>query len=368
MLARFERFIYGNSLGVITFVLSESEGNYEQLTVFKAVKNSFSLVSNNKIFKKSDVEKVDSLVAVYIINDQSSKSFVVKDSIDKSLFEKTLTNSFNMSWVKFSDILFFSQINENQYSNLISLKNKYIKDHHFTVIGDLGLRNLSYLNLVKLPEIENLITQNFESTIRLDDNDYDLIGLNSLGIVASIFSQNTLNTKVDFRNDLNVLKSFAKRILFKMLPIILIIMILNYFYVNQLNIDFTESQYEISLVDNIIGDKKINEELKKDDLLFFNLLGLSYEVQRAHIINDIIDCHVPGIRYVKIIIDPSNVKGEISVSRGKGEIWFETSNTDLIDLWEKRINKKGQFNNVKLLELSTNNKDLSQGYISFGYE
>ncbi|PPK93072.1 hypothetical protein LY01_02777 [Nonlabens xylanidelens] len=360
--------MYGNTLGVITFVLSESGNNYEQLTIFKVVKNSFSLISNNKTFKKSDVEKVDSLVVVYIINGQSSKSFVVKDSIDKSLFEKTLSNSFNMSWIKFSDRIVSSQIDESQYSNLKVLKNKYIKDHHFTVIGDLGITYLAYLNMVKIPDIKGLIIQNFATTFKLDGDNYDLIGLNSLGIVASIFSQNTLNTKMDFRNDLNVLKSFAKRILFKMVPVILIIMILNYFYVNKLNVEITESQYEISLVDDIIGDKRLNEELKKDDVYFFNQLSLSYGIQRAHIINDIIDCHVEGISYVKIIIDPSNVKEESNLSKGKGEIWFETSNTDLIDLWEKSINKKGQFVNVKLTELSTNNKDLSQGYISFGYE
>lgn len=369
MLEKFEHFIYGNTIGVLTFVLSEVGEAYEQLTVFKAIKNTFYLISNSNSFTKSDVEKIDTLVTVFIINEQKYKVFGVKDSIDKSLFEKTLSNSFNMSWINFSDRIVSNQIDENQFLKLKKLKDRYLKDHHFLAIGYLGIENLKQLNLIEIPDIQDLISQNKHVNYKLEEEEFDLVGLNSLGIIASIFSQKQLNTKLNLRIDNNVLKSFAKRILFKMVPVVLVIMVLNYFYVNKLTADITESQYELSLIENIIGEKQISQELKNEDLKYFDQLSSSLSVQRTHIINDLINCHELGITYLKIIVDPSNVKRDnMFFSKGTGSIWFETKDTDLIDPWEQRIRNRKQFYNVELIELNTDHKGLSKGYISFVYE
>lgn len=369
MLERFENVLFGKTIGVLTLVLLENDEIYEQLTVFKSANNSFKLIANKKEFKKSDVEKVDIVVSVYIINNQVFKVFGTKDSIDKSLFDKTLTNSFNMSWINFSDRIISNQINEDQFLKLKKIKDTYLKDHHFTTIGYLGLENLNQLKIVHTPKIYNLISQNGTFYIALDEDEYDLIGLNSLGIVASIFSQKILKTKVDFRNDANVLKSFAKRILSKMVPVILLIMILNYFYTDNLNNHMIESQYEISLMDNLIGDIRVSQEMKNEDLKYFNEISSSFNTQRAIIINDLIECHEPGITYLKIIVDPLKIKKNNDlVYKGFGEVWFETKKTDLIDTWEKRLNNKGKFSNVELIELKTDNKGVSKGNLLFKYE
>lgn len=371
MLEKFENIIFGKTIGVISFVSPIVGGDiHKQMTSFKVHNGAFSLVSNTSNFKKSDVEKHDTIITVLINNNHVNKEFLIEDSIDKSLFEKTLVKSYNMSWINFSDKIVASEIDENHFTELYKEKNIYIKDHHFLIIGALGLDNIEQLGIVNLDKGANLLVEKEKSQYLLDESSYDLMGLNALGIVGAIFTQKALNTKDNFRNDKNVLKSFTKRILFKMVPIILVILILNYVYANKLTTDITASDYELSLINNLLGEKQLTQELKSEDLKYFDQLSSSFNIQRTHLINELIECHEKGITYKKIVVDPVNIKNNDNdvVINGTGEIWFETKNTDLINSWEQRIRKLNRFSNVELIELNTDNKGISKGYISFIYE
>lgn len=357
--------VFGSKVGVL--ILFEDADKKAILTIFKYDgKKSFELVSKSSDLKKSKIESLHTVIINYISLDNSIRVFQKEDQVEMSLLKKLSDNHTYTNYIDLNERIVVTSLSTSILNVLKSEKRKLIKDHHFEGANFIGLEILKY----KMPQLWSTVETNIESeeNIVIDNETYDKISLNSLGLLAGHLLFDSVMSSHKLINETNIIKSFTKRILFKVVPIVLVVLVANYFYIESLNKELFETQQQIKSVQNILGYQELKSEKSNQELVYINSLYYPTSLDRPYIINSVIEAHINGIVYQSLTIDPRPKDAKDIYEYGEVILKFSTKDTSLLANWIEQLNSIDIIESVSLKDLDKNYKGLSEGQLNMSYK
>jgi hypothetical protein len=357
--------VFGSNVGVLTLFEKEEKDN--RLTIFKFDgKGSFQLTENITDFKKSKIESLHTVVVNYISDINSIRYFEKNDPVEMSLLDKINNDHTVVNSIDIEERIAVTTIMVDDLNLLITKKKGLIKDHHFEAFNYLGLEVLKF----RIPSLWMSASEQFKFSeqILLNDEKHDKLSLNALGVLAGYLLFDCIQSSKELVHKTNVIKSFTKRFLYKVVPVVLIVLIGNYFYFNSLNDKLFQIQQEISSVQNIIGNEEIKNQKSNVELTYINSLYYPSSLNRPYILNELLDAHVIGIIYESITIDPRPKDREIGLNYGESILRFNTKDSSKISDWLENIKSIDLIESVSLNTLGKNYKGLSEGEVIVKYK
>lgn len=364
---------FGHSIGVLTLLKTEGSAEIEKcLTLFELKGDSIDLVKQIDKFDNRTIESTDTVIVCFIDSSSKARSFNIDDYIEQSLLDKVLASESCISTIDVQSNVYVSGVSQ---VNINSLKENYkvvCKESHFNYFGWSGLFNLSEIVEIPVEELKR-ITSDYSSfhdySLIIDRKDYNLKALNALGIVLGICKLSNINSNVAFANEKNILKSSAKRTLFKLLPVVLFILIVNYFFANWQNEQIANLEYEDLLTQKVLGEVLTTNEKQISENEFKVSILESLRFKRSVLLNQLINLQLDGIVYKQLTINPYNKLGPIMEGQyGNIELQFETIQPALISEWLNGINNSTYFHGGQLIELSTDREGIAKGVLMIRYD
>lgn len=355
--------LYGKKIGVISIFQANSVAS--TLTVFKFDgKQKLELESHIENPSKKHVRKIDTAIINYISQNPSVRHFDLKDSIEKNLYQRVIENNRFYNSINSNIGVINCTFPEEELNELIAQKNKLIKDHHFEVYNFIGIEIIKKHQNDLWERIKRSIELDQEFT--LDDKVFNKKSLNSLGIIAGLLIYQNISFPKSGRIEVNILKDFAKRRMLKVLPVILILLIGNYFFFNFKNDELFGKHRELKSIQLLLGDQTLQNAKKDEILKYYSEIKFPLQLDRPYLMNELIKASIEGIEYQKISFDTENKNGNSDY--GEASIIFTLNDSALIDKWMNAIQNENRIISINLDKLEKNYTGLLHGELKIRYK
>lgn len=360
MLKLDRRKIHGSKIGVLTIIVDESKGaNTSILSEFNLTSGQAKLVGQIKHPEKKHLEKLHTLIFNPIIPDQGVRNYNLDDQIEISLFTK-YTSANKACWIEKENTAQVAIINDQTWERVFSTEKKRLGDFQYSVIGKLGL----IISKDLLPNLNSdTLVQSLGSTdivYTSGEEEYTAINLNALGVIVGSILQDRIDSNFDSRSHANVLKSFAKRVLFKVLPVVLLILLGNFVYQNGLKSTNAELEYEKSLLQEVTLQKENNRSKNLRVAAYEAEIARSMSMAHADLLNKIISSHRQPIIYKQIHL--------LNTGKRNGRLLFRSDAGTELSPWMLDLERQSRISEVSLGEYELNRKGYFQGQLWFTYD